>query len=275
MPLDVTSIQHGCVYDGDGVRTTVFLRGCPFCCPWCCNPETLRPHGTMFIDESKCLVNKGIESPLCKDCERTMGQRGIMQCPLEVAELTSKEYSINALYEELIADISLYKQSNGGITFSGGDPLLHSEQLIPLLNKLKSTDIHIAFETTLYFHNKEVLCDVSKYVDQWIVDLKLQPVNYKEDFETIITNNLSFLQHQGKNLLFRLVYVEGMDASKILEVLQRLDITILEVIKCHALAKTKYQKLGLTFEDYTPREELFHDFVNKLSHKIDIKELTI
>lgn len=276
MLLDVTSIQHGCVYDGDGVRTTVFLRGCPYCCPWCCNPETLQLNDTFFIDEDKCLYKTGIKSPLCSGCERCGGQQSIVKCPFGVAEPTCNKYTIDDLFEDLIVDSSLYKQSNGGVTFSGGEPLLQSKHLEPLLQRLKDADIDIAYETTLYQPNSSVLSEVAKYVNQWIVDLKLQPVNFKKDYENVVSDNLQYLRGLNKKLSYRLVYVSGVDVLKTYSVLQRLDINNVEVIKCHALAKTKYKKLGLDFVDYTPPEKSYDDFVTKLLDMgLNVNKLTI
>lgn len=72
--LEVTNIQRGCVYDGPGVRTTVFLKGCSLCCPWCCNPETITREDAFYIDNSKCLKYQGISSSICNACEKYGGE---------------------------------------------------------------------------------------------------------------------------------------------------------------------------------------------------------
>jgi len=274
--LDVTSIQHGCVYDGDGVRTTVFLRGCPFHCPWCCNPETLQSRDALFVDDEKCFLLKGIVSPLCNDCERKDGKRPICLCPFGVAEHICERYSAERLYKDLVADKSLYEQSCGGVTFSGGDPLLHSARLLPLLQRLKEENIHIAYETTLYNKDDELLRETVCYVEQWIIDLKLQPANFKSDYEDTLSRNLNILRDKNKQVSFRLVFVEQIKAHTAISALKRLNIDNLEIIKCHALAKTKYKKLMLPFEDYTPSENAFQEFVLSLKKEgLQVSTLTL
>ena len=95
--LEVTAIQRGCVYDGMGVRTTVFLKGCPFSCPWCCNPETLYSSPLFFIDNQKCIKEKGLSSSLCRKCIRNGGFDTLECCPFGVSEATSRLLSVEEL----------------------------------------------------------------------------------------------------------------------------------------------------------------------------------
>ena len=169
--LRVTNIQSGCVYDGPGVRTTVFLKGCSLHCPWCCNPETISYEKQWFIDDRKCVSRQGLCSELCNPCVRLNGVRSIHSCPYGVAEPAFHDYSPEKLLEILLKDNELYKESHGGVTFSGGEPLLQSEELVNLLNLLKGFGIHIAIETTL-FASTEALAVVLPYVDFYIIDLK-------------------------------------------------------------------------------------------------------
>lgn len=243
--LRVTNIQRGCVYDGPGVRTTVFLKGCSLRCPWCCNPETISFEKQWFIDDKKCLYLHGNASKLCEQCERVHGQRSINECLFGVSEAVSRDYSEEELLNIILKDQKLYKESNGGVTFSGGEPLMQAESLVTLLHKLKEVGIHITFETTLVASEKS-LDFVLPYANLFIIDLKLQPQMKLNDSLYIdwIQHRLSSLY--DKNLLFRLVFVDDVYAHKedILYALKKLNVTSIELLLCHNLGNKKYEKLS-------------------------------
>ena len=207
MLLRVINIQRGCVYDGPGVRTTVFLKGCSLHCPWCCNPETISYEEQWFIDDRKCVLRQGRSSQLCAPCERQDGTRSIQSCPYGVVEPTSYDYSTEELLEILLKDKELYKESHGGVTFSGGEPLLQSEELVTILSKLKGLNVHIVLETTLVASEKAINL-VLPYVDLYIIDLKLQPQMKLSDRSYLgsIKNKLSLMRDKQK--CFRLVFVD-------------------------------------------------------------------
>ena len=274
--LDVTAIQRGCVYDGTGVRTVVFLKGCPFSCPWCCNPETLYTSPSFFIDNKKCIKEKGLESPLCKKCIREGGFESLERCPFGVSETTCRSLSIEELADCLLRDKSVYQLSGGGVTFFGGDPIIHIPDLLPLLEKLKEEQIQCAMETTLYCKDNTTISDSIPYIKEWIVDLKLQKENYREDYDNVITSNLRFLRKSGVDISFRLVFVESMEVGEIVERLKKLGVLSLEVLKCHALAESKYIKLGLPFRHYVPSAKTYSDFIAALLMAgIDVKGLCL
>lgn len=242
--LRITSIQRGCVFDGPGVRTTLFLKGCTLQCPWCCNPETISSAEQYFIDDDKCLFRKGINSAFCELCERIDGSRSILLCPFGVVEKVSKDYYTADLIKILLKDISLFKGTNGGITFSGGEPLLQADALIPLLKRLKERDVHIAFETTLTVPERLLLL-ILPYSDLFIVDLKLQPQMYlyKDEYLSLVKKMISLLS--GKQILYRMVFVNQMNSVRysVLSRLSFLKIESVELLLCHNLGKRKYQKL--------------------------------
>ena len=262
--LEVTAIQRGCVYDGMGVRTTVFLKGCPFSCPWCCNPETLYSSPLFFIDNQKCIKEKGLSSSLCRKCIRNGGFDTLECCPFGVSEATRRLLSVEELANYLLRDKDLFYLSGGGVTFSGGEPIIHIPNLLPLLEILNSEQINCTMETTLYCKNDRGILGIIPYVDEWIVDLKLQQENYREDYDDVIMHNLQILRDSNANILYRLVFIDSMDANEIVKRLKKIDVLSIEVLKCHALAESKYHKLGLSFKGYVPSEKYYSDFVNAL-----------
>ena len=226
MKIRVTSIQRGCVYDGPGVRTTVFLKGCTMSCPWCCNPETISSAEEYFIDDTKCLQLKGISSKLCEFCIRNSGTRSLSECPFGVAVPVSKDYTPEELFEILARDFSIMRNSGGGVTFSGGEPLLQIDVLEPLLLKLIDNGIHIVIETTLFIPLLNIL-KASMYVNLFIVDLKLQPLHKLYKNEAYIATLDNTIKKLGYNkTLFRVVFINEMsdDLEYTLDVIKKLKI---------------------------------------------------
>ncbi len=266
--LKVTSIQRGCVYDGRGVRTTVFLKGCSLHCPWCCNPETISTDNEIFIDESKCLKNQRMQGRFCRSCERCGGEMPITACPLGVGENTVKYHTPEELYEILIKDIGLFAQTGGGVTFSGGEPLLQAEELIPLLQKLKQENIDVVFETTLVAPT-DALIRVLPYADGFIVDFKLQP--QMKLYDTIYLRRIKahYALLNGKRITNRLVFVNELAAHReqVVSVLRELGIERIELLLCHDLGAKKYEKLGLAHTDCSADKKLIIQFNNYLKSK--------
>ena len=254
-PLRVTNIQRGCVYDGPGVRTTVFLKGCSLRCPWCCNPETQLFEEEWFVDNEKCLKNRGIPSTLCLNCVRYGGKETENSCPFGVAEKTSNDYESNELFDILLKDFSLFTQTNGGITFSGGEPLLYSNSILPLLVNLKAFGVSIALETSLTSPLDSIRL-LLPYVDCWIVDLKLQPQLLLYDFNYLnrIKNNLDILR--DKYVLYRMVFVDKMleDTKTVIDCLKQLGVESVELLSCHDLGEKKYLKLSRKFCSYSANQ---------------------
>lgn len=278
--LNITQIQRGCVSDGPGMRTTVFLKGCVFQCPWCCNPETISTELQYFFDVSRCgsLREKG--SKLCSGCENNGGHRTTDACPFGIKQPVSQSYSDDDLYAELVKDKDLFVETHGGVTFSGGEPLLHSAPLKPVIEKLKDNHISVFVETTL-FVPESILQKVISEIDGFIVDLKLQPelrMLDNQHYLQLMEHNISTVMYNGKELQFRFVFVNSVYDRKerIIKQLIEWNIQSIELIKCHYLAKNKYDKLSLPSKDFTPNENKFMSFVNHMTKKgIKTKILSI
>lgn len=275
--LRVTNIQRGCVFDGPGVRTTVFLKGCFLCCPWCCNPEAISFDEQWFVEDSKCLARQGVDSVLCKDCERLGGIRHQTECPFGVAEPVSEDYSIDDLYRIILKDVSLFSDTGGGVTFSGGEPLLQAKSLQPLLVLLKSSNIGIVFETTLMAPTDNLRLTLP-YIDSLLVDLKLQPQMKLDDIAYIeqIKHHLSLVNH--KQVAFRMVFVDEIIASRqsVLEILHELGVNKLELLLCHNLGQKKYERLNLPNADFSASRNLADEFTDYMTaNEIKTKLLSV
>ena len=276
-PLKVTSIQRGCVYDGRGVRTTVFLKGCSLHCPWCCNPETISTDNEIFIDESKCLKNQGNPGRFCHSCVRCGGEQPETACPVGVGESVAKEYAPDELYEILIKDSELFAQTGGGVTFSGGEPLLQAKGLLSLLQKLKQENIDVVFETTLVALTN-ALNSVLPYADGFIVDFKLQPQMKLYDTTYLRRIKAHYALLNEKRITNRLVFVNELTAhrEKVVSALRELGIERIELLLCHDLGAKKYEKLGLAHTDCSADKKLMEIFSESLNtEKITVFKLTI
>lgn len=222
--IEVTSIQRLCLQDGPGVRTTVFLKGCSLDCPWCCNPETKLGTPEHFAD-------------------------GI---PVAVS------YSTAELFDKLVADRAYYSQ-NGGVTFSGGEPLLQADKLLPLLKQLRKARIEICIESSLYAPFQAVQ-QIDSYVDSYLVDVKLigRPflhVQYDStvDFEL----NLSYLR--TKIEVVRMVLIAGItDRQDNIDQLRKLQakysLPAPEFLQYHTLGIGKGIRLGIQQAEFAASE---------------------
>lgn len=250
--IRVTAIQRLCVNDGPGVRTVVFLKGCYLKCPWCCNPETIHYDTDEYFDKRTCKYP--VKSAICRNCELYGGRSLKIHCPLNSYEKTYSDYEVDELYDLLMRDEHLFRE-NGGVTFSGGEPILQAIVIKPLLEKLKKNGIHIAFETTLYAPCNHYEA-VKEFVDYWLVDLKFQygfipNLDYNigtESFET----NLSDLQKSHKQTLYRMVIMAEVltRTDAIIEQMKKHHVDNVELLGCHALAENKYLELNKIFHRF-------------------------
>lgn len=216
----VSNIQRMSFHDGPGIRTTVFLKGCNLHCPWCANPENISFEIQEYNDNGK---------------NGTYGQ----------------EYAIDDLFEVILKD-RLFWGKDGGVTFSGGEPLMHSRELVPLLSRLKEQNIHLAIETAL-FAPDELVEMVLPYIDYFIIDIKIldedlcqKVLGGKLD---IYLKNIKLLHGIGKTMLFRvpgnMEYTLAMNNRlKIAEFLLEYPDIKVQLFAIHDLAKKKYDSLG-------------------------------
>ena len=163
--LLVTAVQRMTLDDGSGLRTTVFFKGCPLKCPWCCNPETQSSKPETFYNEERCAVFKG--SKYCGSCNDVFNLENT--CPFGARESVGEWFALDQLKAKIEA--SGYRR----VTFSGGEPLLQGESLCALIRSLKEEEYNIAVETAL---SVPPLAEMFQWVDEWIVDLKFQSPYY-------------------------------------------------------------------------------------------------
>ncbi|TFH23120.1 MAG: radical SAM protein, partial [Bacteroidia bacterium] len=183
MMITVLDIKRFAVHDGPGIRTTVFLKGCPLSCWWCHNPE------------SQSM------KPVTVDIERKVNGRSVSG-----KKVYGESMEVEAVLESILKDTHFYEESGGGVTFSGGEPMMQSGGLKRLLEECKGRGLHTTVDTSGYAaqeHFEEIM-DVT---DLFLYDLKnMSPELHKKYTgvdNQLILSNADYLLKSGANLIFR------------------------------------------------------------------------
>jgi pyruvate formate lyase activating enzyme len=229
----IFNVQRFNIYDGPGVRTIIFFKGCPLRCEWCSNPEGLGPGYDVMVKSNVCTdcgacvgvcpvdihmilesnnkhkVRRDIQCIGCHKCE------GV--CPASALFIAGEEKSISELLEIVEKDRAFYDTSGGGITIGGGEPLLQPEAATNLLMKCKQEGINTAIETSGYA-KQEVLLKVAEFVDLFLFDIKhISPEKHLEFTgvrNELILSNLQELIRRGYNVVIRMPLLKGVNSSK-------------------------------------------------------------
>ncbi len=245
----VFDIKEMAVHDGPGLRTTVFLKGCPLRCIWCHNPEGLITKPQLMYKENRCvhcdLCKKECNHPECKPFGRCLHI-----CPENCLVVSGREVESEDLVKELKASADVLGDSFGGFTFSGGEPFAQSKFLISLLDGLK--DYHKCIETSGYV-DSEIFKVVIDKLDFVIMDIKIADkdnhIKYTGVDNTVILKNFEILKSSGKPFIIRTPLIPNItdtdeNLTKIKEIIG--DSTW-EKIPFNAMAGAKYKMLGMEY----------------------------
>lgn len=277
MKTKIFEIKKFAVHDGDGIRTTVFLKGCPLKCVWCHNPESISFEPQLAYYKNKCtncgtcvkacpegahLLQSGMhifDRTLCKFCGKCENA-----CFNNALTLYGKDMSVEEIMPILLEDKDFYETSGGGITLSGGECLMHPEFCAKLLKAVKSEQINTAVDTC-GFVSKEALDMVIPYTDVFLFDLKAfdEDVHIKCTGQSnkIILDNLKYIDQQGKDIEIRIPYVPGFNSSQIEKIAKFIstlkNITKVRVLPYHNFAGSKYSSLDMenTLPETLPSDE--------------------
>ncbi len=266
----VFNIQRFSVNDGPGIRTTVFLKGCPLHCKWCHNPESISPDAQLILRSDRCIrcgdcfalcknhavrrVEGGFATvrDLCVECGEC-----VEVCNAEAREIAGKEMSKADVMKEVEKDVIFYEQSGGGASFSGGEPLLQHEFLLSILKACKERGIHTVVDTT-GFTSPELLKKVSKFVDLFLFDLKtLDDQKHREYIgvsNSLILSNLKRLAEWNKEVIVRIPIIPEVNDDLIgigaagAFVASLGNVSEIHLLPYHTIGVEKYKRLGLEYE---------------------------
>lgn len=265
----VFDIEKFSIHDGPGIRTTVFFKGCPLRCWWCHNPEGLAPERELVFWANRCIrceaclavcthgaisrdgdvmVTDREKCTLCGDC--------VAVCYAEAREIAGREMTVTQVMAEIRRDIPFYDEAGGGVTFSGGEPLLQADFLLALLRACKEEGIHTAVDTC-GFAPWEKLDRIRGYVDLFLYDLKLMNEARHRQFTGVsnkaILSNLQRLSRRGHNIRLRVPLIPGIndDAENIRQIgsfAAALPHLIgVNVLPYHRTALEKYRRLNMVY----------------------------
>lgn len=293
----VFDIKRFAIHDGDGIRTTVFFKGCPLRCVWCQNPEGLQFNKKLWYFSNRCLH--------CHQCIQACPQQALKKreeltkdilidynncdncgictevCPTNALSFDSKWYSLDELVAEIIKDKDFFEISGGGVTASGGDPVFQHEFVTAFLLKCKEQGVQTTLESSMYAS----IMVVEKFlpiVDKFIVDLKIfdseshkRATGQRND---IIKQNIEFLIAANVDLLIRIPLIPNYTANEknireIYSYIHRLSPKVpIELLNFNNLARNKYEMMNLSYpfplesKPFTKIEmERFNSIINGVS----------
>lgn len=236
----VFEVREFCLHDGPGIRTTVFFKGCPLRCAWCHNPEGLAPEPEMLFKEPRCVH--------CGSCSRGG------DCPQGARMLCGRRVTPEKLVREILVNADVLTSSSGGVTFSGGEPLLQSDFLLALIPLLKP--LHLAIETS-GFAAPEVYRRVIPQIDLVFQDLKHPDPTEHRRWTGVdpapIFENLRWLKASNHPFVARIPLIPGVnDTPAAKEGFARLlegssGLLRVELLPYHLTAAAKYPFTGRTY----------------------------
>lgn len=254
----IFNIQKYSIHDGPGIRTTVFLKGCPLSCIWCHNPESqsfapeIMLYGKRCIGCGKCteVCKHGalLDRDKCTSCGKCAEV-----CHAKARELAGKVMTVPEVIAQIDKDSIFYEESGGGVTFSGGEPLSQPEFLLELLAQCKKNEYHTAVDTSGY-GAAETIKSISGMTDLFLYDLKLidddKHIKYTGVSNKLILENLQVISQLGKSIIIRIPLIPGIndDESNIkasARIIQGTPgIEQVNILPYHNIAADKYNRLG-------------------------------
>lgn len=300
MPL-ITSIQKYSIHDGDGIRTTVFFKGCLMSCVWCHNPETQNYDRQVMHDKERCAgcqsclkacPNGAIheadgkvltDAKLCDKCGTCLDY-----CMLNLREIAGKEYSTDELVEQVKKDEMFYEESGGGVTLSGGEVMtMNMDYMEELIKKFQKAGITVTIDTCGYAPY-ENFARILPYADTFLYDIKTMDSRIHKEYtgvdNQLILENIEKLNEAGARIYIRIPTIKEVNGDEesmqnIIDYLTEKHINAAQVnlLPYHNTGAGKYDRLGQEYEGkelHAPENEEMEHFV-KLFQKAGFRNTKI
>lgn len=264
----VFDIQHYCIHDGPGLRTLVFLKGCPLRCIWCSNPESqltaqeigwhqsrcigcyecvkVCPNNSIGVVDGKIAINRAT----CNSCGKCVDI-----CPGKALRLYGRQFKVSEVVKEVEKDLGFY-EDEGGVTLTGGEPLLQAEFARAVLKECKEMGIGTAVETTGCVQWPAIE-QVIAYTDIFLYDLKHLDSNKHREFtgvgNEVIVENLTKADRAGAKIRVRFPFIPGInDGQNIQDLIQYChsinNLDGIDILPYHKLGENKYRALGRQYQ---------------------------
>ena len=263
----ISGIKRMEIHDGDGLRTTVFFKGCPLRCIWCHNPEGLSFEKQVAHFSEKCIK--------CGACKGERSEAAEALCPTGALHLFGKEYTARELVDSVLIDGEFIRRG-GGVTFSGGECLMQSDFVCEAAELFRREGISVYIDTSGYV-KREVLERIIPYTDKFLYDVKAFSNEVHKRCtgrgNRLILDNLKFLSDKGCSIEIRYPLVTGYndeEASDIARFLSNLNgITMVRILRYHSFSGSRYLALGIentlpntetTDSDISRAVEIFQSF---------------
>lgn len=273
----IFDIKRYAINDGPGIRITIFLKGCPLSCKWCHNPESQSLAAQKFYTEKKCIGAQECIA-VCSENALTLTPKGIVTdynvctlcgkcaevCPTKAMEMSGKMYGVDELMEIIEKERIHIDHSGGGVTFSGGEPLMHSDFLLEMLEACGKNNIHRTVDTS-GFGDTKTLLEVAKYTDLFLYDVKHIDSEIHKKWtgvsNKLILENLKLLSETDASINIRIPFIKNVNTDKksvteIAEFISKLPgkKPIINILPYHNIAANKYNKLGTEYEEFNMAE---------------------
>jgi len=270
----VFNVQRFSVHDGPGIRTTVFLKGCPLSCPWCHNPESRASRPEIAIKADRCLACE-LCTPACPQDiagpvslitktnrpDATCIQCGacVEACPSGARDLLGEAMGVDSLLAEIERDRTYHEESGGGVTFSGGEPIANGNApfLLECLEECGKRGLHRAVDTCGHV-TTDTLLAVAKRADLLLYDLKIMDDARHRLVVGVgnerIHHNLKTLAEKGHDVWIRVPLIPGLtDSDENLKAVAEFAAGLarpfpIHLLPYHAIGGDKYGRLGLTYQ---------------------------
>jgi len=271
----IFDIHHFALDDGPGIRSTVFMKGCPLSCLWCHNPESMKSGREIAFYPQLC-INCGDCKTVCPEDAISLEQADRIirdrctacgdcaeECPTTALKIVGKHYSVSDLIEILLSDHIFYETSKGGVTFSGGEPTLYMDYVGEVMKELKANNVHIAIETSGMFNLGEFKTKLLPYINLIYYDIKLYDPRKHEQYtgksnKQILSNLADLVKESSVKIIPRLPLVPKITATTdnlthIARFLKSAGITTYELLPYNPGGITKRIAIGKEIPPDIPR----------------------